>query len=79
MIDALIGLPKVLVIASLATLPLKAFALWKSARLYHRYWFVALFVINTLGILDAIYLLWVVKKSEEAYWKENENNKPKNT
>lgn len=36
---------------------LKAFALWRSARRSEKWWFVALLLINTLGILPAFYLL----------------------
>ena len=34
----------------------KGFALWKSARRNSLYWFVAILVINTLGILDILYI-----------------------
>ncbi len=34
----------------------KGLALWKAARLGHRNWFIALLIINTLGILDILYL-----------------------
>lgn len=36
---------------------LKAFALWRSARRGEKWWFVALLIINSLGILPGIYLL----------------------
>ncbi len=38
-------------------LVLKGFALWRSARKSQNWWFVALLVVNSLGILPAIYLL----------------------
>ena len=34
----------------------KGLALWKSARLNQPVWFVALLVVNTLGILEILYL-----------------------
>ena len=34
----------------------KGFALWKSARGNQLSWFIILFVINTFGILEIIYL-----------------------
>ena len=40
----------------------KGFALWKSAGLRQKYWFIALLVINTLGILEIIYLFFVARK-----------------
>ncbi|MSR73366.1 hypothetical protein EXS61_02065 [Candidatus Parcubacteria bacterium] len=40
----------------------KGFALWKAGRLSHKKWFVFILVLNTLGILDIIYLYFVAKK-----------------
>lgn len=37
---------------------LKGFALYKSARKGETYWFIALLVVNSLGILPGIYL-WI--------------------
>jgi hypothetical protein len=34
----------------------KGFALWKSAKNGHRVWFVALLLINSVGLLPIIYL-----------------------
>ncbi len=34
----------------------KGFALWKSARLGQKWWFIAFLVVNTLGILEILYL-----------------------
>lgn len=38
-------------------LVLKGFALWKSAKNNQQAWFVVLLILNTAGILPAIYLL----------------------
>lgn len=38
------------------TLFWKGLALWKSARNDQRYWFVALLLLNTAGILEILYL-----------------------
>lgn len=40
----------------------KGFALWKSAELKHKYWFVAIFVVSTLGILEMFYLFVIAPK-----------------
>ena len=45
----------------------KGIALWKSARLGHKGWFVALMIVNTLGILEIIYIYAVANKSETAH------------
>ncbi len=43
------------------TLVWKGFALWRSAKLRQRCWFITILLINTLGILEIIYLFLVVK------------------
>lgn len=40
----------------------KGIALWKSARRSEMIWFVALLVINTLGILEIIYIFFVARR-----------------
>ncbi len=42
----------------LFTLILKGYALWYSARGEQKWWFIVLLVINTMGILDIVYLLF---------------------
>ena len=39
----------------------KGLALWHSARRGNPWWFVILLVVNTLGILEIIYLFFVAK------------------
>lgn len=43
------------------TLAWKGVALWRSAGLRQKYWFIALLLINTLGILEIIYLFFVAR------------------
>lgn len=41
----------------------KAIALWKAARNNHLGWFIALCLINTLGLLEILYIfIWGKKK-----------------
>lgn len=40
------------------TIIIKGYALWTAARSGQKWWFVALLVINTIGILEIIYLIW---------------------
>ncbi len=44
----------------------KGVALWKAARNSDKYWFVALLVINTVGILEILYIYVFSKKKEPA-------------
>lgn len=40
----------------------KGFALWKSARHGQKVWFVVLLIVNTIGLLEILYLfLWQEK------------------
>lgn len=53
------------------TLPWKGVALWKAAKSNQKWWFVALLVINTVGILEILYIYVFSKmgKKENAYGK----------
>ena len=44
---------------------LKGIALWKAGNRKDLGWFVALFILNTAGILPAIYLLFFQKKKHK--------------
>lgn len=48
----------------LLELVLKGMALWKAGRNNHLYWFIALLLINSVGILPTIYLLFFQKKQK---------------
>ena len=43
------------------SLLLKGFALWHAARRNEPKWFIALLVINTAGIFEVVYLLFVAR------------------
>jgi len=49
------------------TMPWKGVALWKAARNSHKKWFVALFLLNTLAILEIIYIFYFAKRSEKKF------------
>ncbi len=53
-----------IVIVGLWTLPWKGVALWKSARQNEKWWFIALLVINTVGLLEILYIFVFSKKKE---------------
>jgi len=57
-----IFIPLILVVV-LWTVALKGYSLWHAARNSQKRWFVALLVVNTLGILEIIYLIWYRPKS----------------
>ena len=39
----------------------KGWSLWISARKTQKSWFIALLIINTIGILDILYIFWLSK------------------
>jgi len=47
------------------TLPWKGIALWKAARNGHKKWFIVLLVVNTLAILEIIYIFYFAKPKTE--------------
>ncbi len=63
-----LGLPKEIWILIVVcwSLPWKGVALWKSARNGQMYWFIALMVVNTLAILEIIYLSFFQKDKNKA-------------
>lgn len=51
--------------AALWTIPWKGMALWRAAKRENRVWFIVLLLINTLGILEIIYLILSREKNIE--------------
>lgn len=43
-------------------LPWKLYGVWLAARRGEKKWFVALLILNTLAILEIIYIFYIVKK-----------------
>ncbi|MCX6706030.1 MAG: DUF5652 family protein [Candidatus Woesebacteria bacterium] len=41
-------------------------ALWKASKNNQSYWFIALLIVNSIGILPLIYLAFFSKKSKNA-------------
>ncbi len=53
------------VLMLLWSLAWKGVALWKSARLHHKWWFVALLLVNSIGLLEIIYIFLIARREEE--------------
>lgn len=47
------------------SLPWKAVALWRAAKNGHKAWFVMLFVVNTLAILEILYIFIFGRKKKD--------------
>jgi hypothetical protein len=54
-----------LVLAAAWTVPWKGAALWKAARRGQKIWFGLLLVLNTLAIVEILYIFVFSKKDEE--------------
>ena len=61
----MINNPWVIWLAILWTLPWKGVALWKSARNGQKIWFVVLLILNTLAILEILYIFVFGRKKKE--------------
>lgn len=55
-------------------IPWKGVALWKSARLGQKKWFVALLILNTLAVLEILYIFIFSKKGIEDATGTNQGN-----
>ncbi len=58
-----------LLVTILWVLPWKIYALWTASKKNHKIWFVVFILVNTLGILEIIYIFYIAKKS----WSEVKN------
>lgn len=54
-------------IVAVWTIAIKGYALWTAVRAGQKWWFIALLVINTLGILEIIYLIWYSPKGSNKF------------
>ena len=54
--------PWLIVAFALWTIPWKGIALWKAARAESKAWFIALLIVNTLGILEIAYIYYFSKR-----------------
>ncbi len=62
MTELINGIPTWVVLVILWTIPWKGVALWKSAQLSHKKWFIILLFVNTVGLLEMYYIFFVAKK-----------------
>jgi hypothetical protein len=55
----------IIIVAAVWTIPWKGVALWKAARNGHLVWFIVLLIVNTLAILEIIYIFGFSKKKTQ--------------
>ncbi|KKT16258.1 MAG: hypothetical protein A2654_02545 [Candidatus Nealsonbacteria bacterium RIFCSPHIGHO2_01_FULL_43_31] len=46
-------------------LPWKGVALWRAARNSHKKWFIALLVVNTMALLEIVYIFYFSKPKKQ--------------
>ncbi len=64
--------PAWIALAVVWTLIWKGLALWRSASLRQKGWFVAMLIVNTLGILEIIYIFLISRKYKVEIVEENQ-------
>jgi hypothetical protein len=77
--DLFAGNELALLLIALWTLPWKGVALWKSAKRAEKKWFIALLVLNTLAILEIVYIFYFSKKLPETNGTSDKSVKPRET
>jgi hypothetical protein len=58
-------MPLLMVLFIAWTVPWKGVALWRSARNKHLVWFIVILIVNTLAILEIIYIFGFSKRKPE--------------
>jgi len=53
-----------ILLAVLWVLPWKGVALWKAAKNNEKWWFVAILVVNTMALLEILYIFFFSKKKD---------------
>ncbi|MCL6500985.1 MAG: DUF5652 family protein [Candidatus Pacearchaeota archaeon] len=61
------------------TLPWKGIAMWKAARKGHKIWFIVFLLVNTIAILEILYIFWFSKISKKKQQKKSKDKLPKIT
>jgi methionyl-tRNA synthetase len=62
-LSSLIGLsPAVIALVIIWFITWKGLALWRAAQLGQKKWFIALLIVNTLGLLEIIYIFILTRK-----------------
>lgn len=64
--ENLLSNPLILFLLIAWVLPWKGFALWKAAKNSHKKWFVAILILNTLAILEIVYIFYFSKPKQDA-------------
>jgi len=64
MVDIFSNTNILLILAILWVLPWKGYALWLSARKGQKWWFIILLIVNTLAILEIVFIFFIAKRKD---------------
>ncbi|MDP6387926.1 MAG: DUF5652 family protein [Candidatus Pacebacteria bacterium] len=70
MIDIFSNTNMLLILALVWVLPWKGYSLWLSARKGQKWWFIILLVVNTLAILEIVYIFLIAKRGKNSFKEE---------
>jgi hypothetical protein len=59
------------IVLLVAFIALKGYALWSAAKRDEKWWFIAILILNTLGILEIIYIVFFVKQWHKKVGNQN--------
>jgi len=60
-----IWLPITIILLTLWVLPWKGYALWRAVKNDQKGWFIAMFLLNTLAILEIFYIFFIDRKKRK--------------
>lgn len=60
----------IVIILAIWTILWKAYSVWNAVKHNHKKWFIALLILNTIGILDMFYVFKVLKKDVKTVKKD---------
>jgi len=66
-----------IILIAFRTIPWKGVALWKSAGQKDKIWFIIMLLVNTLGILEILYIFIFSKRGGQSVQPEQVTNNPK--
>ena len=58
------GFTTYMLLITLWTLPWKGWALWLAARRTEKWWFIAILALNTIAILEIIYIFGIARRDD---------------
>ena len=64
MVDIFSNTNILLILAILWVFPWKGYALWLSARKGQKWWFIILLIVNTLAILEIVFIFFIAKRKD---------------